>query len=52
MSFLASSGGSEPPPLTGENPLLLSGLALAGANHRDAAGPGEEDGILRRQYGR
>lgn len=30
----------------GENPLLLSGLALAGANHRAAAGPGEEDGIL------
>jgi CHAT domain-containing protein/Tfp pilus assembly protein PilF len=46
VSLLASSGGSEPPPLTGENPLLLSGLALAGANHRDAAGPGEEDGIL------
>lgn len=34
------------PPPAGENPLLLSGLALAGANHRDAAGPGEEDGIL------
>ncbi len=34
------------PPVTGENPLLLSGLALAGANHRDAAGPEEEDGIL------
>lgn len=29
-----------------ENPLVLSGLALAGANHRDAAGPDEEDGIL------
>lgn len=27
-------------------PLLASGLALAGANHRDAAGPDEEDGIL------
>jgi CHAT domain-containing protein len=24
----------------------LSGLALAGANHREAAGPAEEDGIL------
>jgi CHAT domain-containing protein len=31
---------------TGENPLLLSGLALAGANHREAAGEGEEDGVL------
>ncbi len=29
-----------------ENPLVLSGLALAGANHRQAAGPEEEDGIL------
>jgi CHAT domain-containing protein/tetratricopeptide (TPR) repeat protein len=29
-----------------ENPLLLSGLALAGANRRAAAGPGDEDGIL------
>ncbi len=28
------------------SPLLSSGLALAGANHRDDAGPGEEDGIL------
>jgi CHAT domain-containing protein/tetratricopeptide (TPR) repeat protein len=33
-------------PVTGENPLLLSGMALAGANHREAAGPEEEDGIL------
>jgi len=35
-----------PPPVTGENPLLLAGLAMAGANNRDAAGPDEEDGIL------
>ncbi len=32
--------------ILGENPLLLSGFALAGANHRDAAAPGTEDGIL------
>jgi len=29
-----------------ENPLLFSGLALAGANRRAAAGPDEDDGIL------
>jgi CHAT domain-containing protein len=29
-----------------ENPLVLSGLALAGANLRAAAGPLEDDGIL------
>jgi CHAT domain-containing protein len=29
-----------------ENPLLLSGLAFAGANHRQTAGLDEEDGIL------
>jgi CHAT domain-containing protein/tetratricopeptide (TPR) repeat protein len=36
----------EPPPVVGENPLLLSGLALAGANHRATAGPQDDDGIL------
>jgi CHAT domain-containing protein/tetratricopeptide (TPR) repeat protein len=36
----------EPPPAVGENPLLLSGLALAGANHRASAGPQDDDGIL------
>ncbi|HMJ84677.1 MAG TPA: CHAT domain-containing tetratricopeptide repeat protein, partial [Vicinamibacterales bacterium] len=29
-----------------DNPLMLSGLALAGANRRAAAGPGDDDGIL------
>lgn len=29
-----------------ENPLRLSGLALAGANRRELAGPDEDDGIL------
>jgi CHAT domain-containing protein len=33
-------------PASVENPLLLSGLALAGANRRAAAGPDEDDGIL------
>src|SRR5437667_189894 len=36
----------EPRVANGENPLLLSGLALAGANHRALARPDEEDGVL------
>jgi CHAT domain-containing protein/tetratricopeptide (TPR) repeat protein len=34
------------PSQAGDNPLLLSGLALAGANRREEAGAEEEDGIL------
>jgi CHAT domain-containing protein/tetratricopeptide (TPR) repeat protein len=33
-------------PALSENPLLMSGLALAGANRRAAAGPDDDDGIL------
>ena len=33
-------------PVPGENPLLLSGLALAGANRRASAAPDGDDGIL------
>jgi tetratricopeptide (TPR) repeat protein len=33
-------------PATAENPLLLSGLAFAGANRRSSATPDETDGIL------
>jgi tetratricopeptide (TPR) repeat protein len=43
---LSPAHGPERPALDGENPLLLSGLALAGANHRAAANPEEDDGIL------
>lgn len=42
----ASNDGVAVKSLAGENPLLLSGLALAGANHRSEAGPEDEDGIL------
>ncbi len=38
--------GAPLPKVFGENPLLLSGLSLAGANRRDSAGPDDEDGIL------
>jgi CHAT domain-containing protein len=38
--------GYEAAPAAGENPLRLSGLALAGANVRAAAAPEADDGIL------
>jgi CHAT domain-containing protein/tetratricopeptide (TPR) repeat protein len=37
---------NSPAAAVGENPLLLAGLALAGANRRSAARPNDEDGIL------
>jgi len=39
----APLAGSQP---AGENPLLLAGFALTGANRRQGAGPDAEDGIL------
>jgi CHAT domain-containing protein len=41
-----ASDGPTVLPREAENPLRLSGLALAGANHREQAGPDEDDGIL------
>jgi hypothetical protein len=47
LTGASSEGGDAlPPPGTGENPLVLAGLVLAGANRRSAAGSGEDDGIL------
>ena len=42
----ANKRQSSPNAVTIENPLLVSGLALAGANRRALARPGDEDGIL------
>jgi CHAT domain-containing protein len=46
VGTITAAQGSGAEPQAGENPLLLSGLALAGANNRLRARPGEEDGIL------
>ena len=43
---LSTSQKNGPRQGLGESPLLLSGLALAGANRRASAGPDDEDGIL------
>lgn len=38
--------GQVQPTSASENPLLLTGLVFAGANHRQTAGPGDDDGIM------
>ncbi len=43
---LVGASGESASPAASENPLLLSGFVLAGANQRDTARPDEEDGIL------
>jgi CHAT domain-containing protein/tetratricopeptide (TPR) repeat protein len=43
---LSTSQSSGPAMAMSDNPLLRSGLALAGANRRAVAGPDDEDGIL------
>ncbi len=46
---IAGLSPRRPAPARADNPFLLAGLAMAGANHRDADKPGSEDGILTAQ---
>jgi CHAT domain-containing protein/tetratricopeptide (TPR) repeat protein len=46
VAGLHAASGAPATPLQTENPLLLSGLALAGANTRDQTSPENEDGLL------
>lgn len=46
LSGPSPDGGPGATPFIGESPLLLSGLALTGANRRDDGSPLHEDGIL------
>lgn len=46
VMLLLDPGQTESSSADEENPLLLTGLVFAGANHRQAAGADEDDGIL------
>ncbi len=43
---VTAAGPASSPATAAQNPLLVSGLAFAGANQRAKAGPKDEDGIL------